>query len=54
VDGRVVTSDVVRCLLRDAQLRSSRWNIVHGRVVFSDVVRETHHVTKHVGVTIHN
>jgi hypothetical protein len=27
------------CLLRDAQLRSSRKNIVDGRVVFSDVVR---------------
>jgi hypothetical protein len=28
------------CLLRDAQLRSSRLNIVDGRVVFSDVVRD--------------
>jgi cobalamin biosynthesis protein CobD/CbiB len=27
------------CLLRDAQLRISRENIVDGRVVFSDVVR---------------
>jgi hypothetical protein len=27
------------CLLRDAQLRSSRQNIVDGRVVSSDVVR---------------
>jgi hypothetical protein len=27
------------CLLRDAQLRSSRWNIVDGCVVSSDVVR---------------
>jgi hypothetical protein len=27
-----------QCLLRDAQLRSSRWNIVDGRVVSSDVV----------------
>jgi hypothetical protein len=26
-------------LLRDAELRSSRWNIVDGRVVSSDVVR---------------
>jgi hypothetical protein len=31
-------------LLRDAQLRSSRQNIVDGRVVSSNVVR-THHVT---------
>jgi hypothetical protein len=28
-----------RCLLRDAQLRSSRKNIVNGRVVYRDVVR---------------
>jgi hypothetical protein len=28
-----------KCLLRDAQLRSSRKNIVDGRVVSSDVVR---------------
>jgi hypothetical protein len=28
-----------QCLLRDAKLRSSRYNIVDGRVVFSDVVR---------------
>jgi hypothetical protein len=27
------------CLLRDTQLRSSRWNIVDGRDVSSDVVR---------------
>jgi hypothetical protein len=27
------------CLLRDAQLRSGRQNIVEGRVVSSDVVR---------------
>jgi hypothetical protein len=27
------------CLLRDAQLRSIRWSIVDGRVVFSGVVR---------------
>jgi hypothetical protein len=27
------------CLLRDAQLRSSRYNIVDGRVVSRDVVR---------------
>jgi hypothetical protein len=27
------------CLLRDTQLRSSRYNIVNGRVVSSDVVR---------------
>jgi hypothetical protein len=28
------------CLLRDAQLRSSRQNIVDGRVVSSDVLRK--------------
>jgi hypothetical protein len=33
------------CLLRDAQLRSSRQNIVDGCVVSSEVVRE-HHVTR--------
>jgi hypothetical protein len=27
------------CLLRDAQLRISRWNIVEGRVLSSGVVR---------------
>jgi hypothetical protein len=27
-----------QCFLKDAQLRSSRYNIVDGRVVFSDVV----------------
>src|SRR5215467_12894139 len=41
------------CLLRDAQLRSSRYNIVDGRVVSSDVVRGTHHVTNH-NTAIHN
>jgi hypothetical protein len=35
------------CLLIDAQLRSSRKNIVDGRVVSSDVVRFTHPVTIH-------
>jgi hypothetical protein len=30
--------DRYKCLLRDAQLRNSRQNIVDGRVVFSDVV----------------
>jgi hypothetical protein len=29
------------CLLRDAQLRSSRWNIVDGRVVSSDNILST-------------
>src|SRR5215510_15870735 len=41
------------CLLRDAQLRSSRQNIVDVRVVSSDVVRSTHHVTRH-NTSIHN
>src|SRR5215510_14868107 len=41
------------CLLRDAELRSSRHNIVHGRVVSSDVVRSAHHVTRH-NTSIHN
>jgi hypothetical protein len=41
------------CLLRDAQLRSSRYNIVDGRDVSSDVVRETHYVTSHI-TPIHN
>jgi hypothetical protein len=31
------------CLLRDAELRSSRQNIVNGRVVSSDVVRVPRH-----------
>jgi hypothetical protein len=35
-----------KCLLRYAQLRSSRLNIVDGRVVSSDVVCK-HHVTRH-------
>jgi hypothetical protein len=34
-----------KCLLKDAQLRSSRWNIVDGRVVSTEVVR-AHHVTR--------
>src|SRR5215469_12382672 len=41
------------CLLRDAQLRSSRQNIVDGCVVSSDVVRGAHHVTRHY-TPIHN
>src|SRR5215469_9538655 len=41
------------CLLRDAQLRSSRLNIVDVRVVSSDVVRTAHHVTRH-NTPIHN
>jgi hypothetical protein len=32
------------CLLRDAELRSSRQNIVDGGVVSSDVVRFTHNI----------
>jgi hypothetical protein len=36
-----------KCLLRDAQLRSSRQNIVDGCVVSSDVVREMHNITRH-------
>src|SRR5215510_5286297 len=40
------------CLLRDAQLRSSRYNIVDGRDVSSDV-RSAHHVTRH-NTPIHN
>jgi hypothetical protein len=32
---------------------SSCWNILEGRVVSSDVVRETHHVTRH-NTHIHN
>src|SRR5215475_3615083 len=42
-----------QCLVRDAQLRSSRQNIVDGRVVSSDVVRGAHHVTRH-NTPIHN
>jgi hypothetical protein len=45
------------CLLRDGQLRISRYNIVDGRVVFSDVaygeLRSTHHVNRH-NTPIHN
>jgi hypothetical protein len=48
------------CLLRNAQLRSRRYNIVDGCVVSSDVVRgdltsqiATNHVTKH-NTPIHN
>src|SRR5215468_3574692 len=36
-----------QCLLRDAQLRSSRQNIVDGCAVSSDVVTGAHHVTRH-------
>jgi ribosomal protein L14 len=39
--------------LRDVQLRSSRYNIVDGRVVTSVVVRTAHHVTRH-DTPIHN
>src|SRR5215475_11808857 len=42
-----------QCLLRDVQLRSSRQNIVDGRVVSSDVVRGEHHVARH-NTPIHN
>src|SRR5215471_13758058 len=42
-----------QCLLQDAQLRSSRENIVDGRVVSSDVVRFAPHVTRH-NTPIHN
>jgi hypothetical protein len=35
------------CLLRDAQLRSSRQNIVDGRKVSSDVVESPFQWTKH-------
>src|SRR5215475_14055679 len=42
-----------QCLLRDVELRSSRWNIVDGCVVSSDVVRGAHHVTRH-NTPIHN
>src|SRR5215469_8829803 len=41
-----------KCLLKDAQLSSSRQNIVDGRVVSSDVVRSAH-VTRH-NTPIHN
>jgi hypothetical protein len=41
------------CLLRDAQLRSSRQNIVDGRIVSSDVVHEMQPVTIH-NTPIHN
>jgi hypothetical protein len=34
-----IISERYWCLLRDAQLRSNRQNIVDGRVVSSDVVR---------------
>src|SRR5215471_12565638 len=43
----------LKYLLRYAQLRSSRYNIVDGRVVSSDVVRGAHHVTRH-NTPIHN
>jgi hypothetical protein len=52
------------CLLRDAELRSSRQNIVDGRVVSSDVMRgdlrlgalpeDDNDMPKHVGATMHN
>src|SRR5215510_14579466 len=41
------------CLLRDAQLRSSRQIIVDARVVSSEVVRSAHHVTRD-NTSIHN
>src|SRR5215471_14870127 len=41
------------CLLKDAQLRSSRENIVDGCVVSSDVVRSAHHITRN-NTPIHN
>src|SRR5215467_11840291 len=41
------------CLLRDAQLRSSRQNIVDGCVVSSDKAHGAHHVTRH-NTPIHN
>jgi hypothetical protein len=44
------------CLLSDVQLRSSRWNIVEWRVVFSDGVRtdlRTPRTTTH-NTTLHN
>jgi hypothetical protein len=44
--------------LRDVQFRSSRQNIVDGRVVSSDVVstlpEDGNVIPKHVGDTIHN
>jgi hypothetical protein len=40
------------CLLRDAELRSSRYNIVNGRVVFIGVVRAKHD-TRH-NTPVHN
>ena len=39
--------------MRDAQLRSSRKNIVDGHCVSSDVVHTVHHVTRH-NTPIHN
>jgi hypothetical protein len=42
-----------KCLMRDAQLRSSRENIVDGRVVLSDVMHGAHPVTGH-NTPIHN
>jgi hypothetical protein len=45
------------CLLRDAQLRSSRYNIVGGRDVSSDVAmlpEDGNIMPKRVGATIHN
>jgi hypothetical protein len=34
-----ILRESAQCILRDAQLKSSRQNIVDGRVVSSDVVR---------------
>jgi hypothetical protein len=42
-----------KCLLRDAQLRSSRLNIADGRVVSSGVAWCVHHTTRH-NTPIHN
>jgi hypothetical protein len=41
------------CLLRVAQLRNSRWNIVDGRFESSDVMHTEYHVTRH-NTLIHN
>jgi hypothetical protein len=63
----IITGITLECLLRDAQLRSGRQNIVDGRVVSSGVVRmrisqkaletlpeDGNVMSKHVGATIHN
>jgi hypothetical protein len=41
-----------QCLLRDTQLRRSRWNIVDRHHVSSDVVHNS--IPKRIGATIHN